>query len=369
MSTLRTSTIFLLLTALLGVTLAGCASATPTATQAPASAVATQAPALAAATQAPALAAATQAPTSAAATQAPTSAAAASTKHYTIGVSTNALANLHNENLFNWTQADIQKDGDTAVMVNANGDAVQQLKDIEDLIQRHVNVLIVQNGDVAALASGIKEAAAANIPVVSVETGYTPGVVVELDTNEFVIGATIAGYLSAQIGDQGKVATIYHTDVHSIRVRGYEIEAVEKEYTGLQVVAHHRSIFPGTTDDAYAWMQTVLLAHPDIVAVFCSQDLEAIGVARAITAAGRKDIITIGVDGEPDALQIIKDGGPIIATVIQDITQESNLSADAAHKLAAGQSLGTKVIFIPFTFVTKDNVDQFLSTATPTATP
>lgn len=339
MKTLKTSIIFLLVAILVGISIGGCSQPTPVATNAPQPAQ-------------------TTAPVDQTNTQ---SQPADSGKHYTIGVSTNALANAHNQNLFSWTQAAIEKRGDTAVMVNANGDAIAQLKDIENLIQRKVNVIIVQNGDKAALASGIKKAADAGIPVISVETGYTPGVVVQLDTNEFVIGATIAGYLAAQIGDTGPVATIYHGDVHSIRVRGYEIETVLREYTDLKEVAHHRSIFPGTTDDAYAWMQSTLIAHPEIKIVLASQDLEAIGVARAITAAGRKDIFTIGVDGEPDALRIIKDGGPIIATVIQDIHQESDLSAEVAHKLADGQTLPTKVIFIPFNFVTKDNVDQFLT--------
>lgn len=278
----------------------------------------------------------------------------------TIGVSTNAISGEHNRKLFDTTEAEIKATGNTAVMVNANGDPTKQVADIETLIQRKVDALIVQNGDQAALATVIQQAADAGIPVVSVETGDVPGVSVYVSANEFIIGATIATYLSAQIGNEGEVAVMYHNNHPAIRTRGLEIEAVLKENTGLQNVAYHQSVWPGTTEDAYSAMENILAAHPNIVAVFCSQDLEAIGVARAIQAAGRNDIITIGVDGEADALQIIKEGGPIIATVITDVPQESKLSVEAAIRLANGETLASRVIFIPFNFVTKDNVDEYI---------
>lgn len=277
-----------------------------------------------------------------------------------VGVSTNALANEHNRKLFDSTQAILEELGHEAIMVNANGDAVQQLEDIENLIQSGVDALIVQNGDKEALGSGILQASEQGIPVISVESGDAEGVSVHITPNEFIIGATIASYLAGQVGNEGPVATIYHSDNHAIRTRGYEIETVLREYQGLQEVAHHRSVFPGTTEDAYAWMESTLLAQPEMVAVFASQDLEAIGVARAIQAAGRDDILTIGVDGEQDALRIIEEGGPLIATIIQDVEQEAELSVDAAVRLAIGEELGSRVIFIPFDFVTKENVDEYL---------
>lgn len=282
---------------------------------------------------------------------------------YKIGVSQNGLANLHN--LIQWTEttAYLKTLGQTAVMVNAGTSAAQQVTDIQNLIQQKVDALIVMNGDTAMLTPVIAQAAAAGIPIVSEEAGTVPGASVVVGANEFVIGATIAAYLANQVGDTGKVATVYHNDNHAIRTRGAEIEAVLKEF-GMQSVGHVQSIWPGTTENALTGMQSILIAHPDIVAVFCSQDLEAIGVSQAIEQAGLKGkIITIGVDGELQSLQSIAAGGPQIATVVEDIKGEADEAVDAAVKLAGGQQPTSKVLDVPFTLVTKDNVGPFLQAA------
>lgn len=279
---------------------------------------------------------------------------------FTIGVSTDALSNEHGRQLFDKTKEYIEAAGHKAVMANAMGQAVEQMRDIENLLESQVDVLIIQNGDTDGLASVIRKAADQGVPVVSVETGDVDGVSVSIAPNDFVIGATIASYLSGQIGNAGKVATFYHNNHPAIRTRGLMIEAVLKENRLLENVGHHNTIFPGTTEDAYNAMESILIAHPDIKAVFCSQDLEAIGVARALQAAGRNDVLTVGVDGEVDALNIIKDGGPIIATAVFDVDKEAQLSVDAAIKLAKGEAPESRVIFLPFTLVTRENVDQFI---------
>lgn len=276
-----------------------------------------------------------------------------------IGVSINALANIHNQHMFQYTEEAIRAAGHVPVMVNANGLAVQQVSDIENLIVQRVDVIIVQNGDTDGLTNVVQEADAAGIPVISMESGWIPGASAMFALNDFEIAAVLYGMLAGEMGYEGKVFTINHNDHPAIRARRNVQDAVLREYTNIQNVVTITSTFPGTVEAAYRGVESALLAHPDVKAIWATFDLEAIGAAQAVRAAGRDDILIVGVDGEADALQMIKDGGPIIATAVGDIRGAAQRAVEVAEQLAAGEEVQA-FYAIPFTVVTRENVDEFL---------
>jgi len=65
----------------------------------------------------------------------------------TVGVSINALSNINNQTMFELAEKKLKAAGFKTAMVNANGHAVQQSADIENLIQQGVDIIIVQNAD------------------------------------------------------------------------------------------------------------------------------------------------------------------------------------------------------------------------------
>ena len=71
----------------------------------------------------------------------------AKTGSLTIGISTNALSNIHNRHMFEGLREEAEGRGHTVVTANANGDPTQQANDIENLVQAGCDVIVVQNAD------------------------------------------------------------------------------------------------------------------------------------------------------------------------------------------------------------------------------
>jgi len=91
--------------------------------------------------------------------------------------------------------------------------------------------------------------------------------------------------------------------------------------------------------------------------VFCGNDTMAIAAAGVCNAAGRDDIIVIGIDAIESAINMIENG-EMNATIWQD----SNLQATTAAEMLIELIKGEKVdhyIEIPNTLITKENVDKW----------
>ncbi|MCM3760601.1 sugar ABC transporter substrate-binding protein [Alkalihalobacillus oceani] len=276
-----------------------------------------------------------------------------------IGVSINAIANIHNRHMFEYAEQAIKEAGHEAVMVNANGHAVQQVTDIENLIQQGVDVIVIQNGDTDALFNVVQEASSQGIPVISQESGWIPGSSAMFAMNDFEVASSLYMMLAAEMGYEGEIITINHNDHPAIRARRNVQEAFLKEYTNIQNVNTVTSGFPGTVEIAYRGVENALAANPDVKAIWATFDLEAIGAAQAVMAAGRDDILIVGVDGEQEALELIKNGGPIIATVVGDLKSTAQNVLEVAEGLAYGEEVN-RFWGIPYEIVTKENVDKFL---------
>ena len=170
---------------------------------------------------------------------------------------------------------------------------------------------------------------------------------------------SIYSMLAGEMGYEGEVICLNHNDHPAIRARRNIQEAILKEYTGIKKVANITTGFPGTVELAYKGVESALQAHPNVKAIWATFDLEALGAAQAVKAAGKKNILIVGVDGEIDALKSIKEGGPIIATVVSDLKAMAKNAVEVSEKLVKGDPV-KKFYPVPFTVITKENVDQFL---------
>lgn len=81
----------------------------------------------------------------------------------------------------------------------------------------------------------------------------------------------------------------------------------------------------------------------------------------ALQALGKNSdhVLVAGVDGTPDALQMIKNG-KMVATVFQDAKGQGEGAVQAAVKLAKGENVESNVD-IPFQLITKENMAKFTS--------
>ena len=286
--------------------------------------------------------------------------ATASSEDIFVGISINALDAINNQQTFEMMQEKCEAAGFEYSATNANGDAVQQSTDIENLVQMGCNYIVVLNGDTDGLTGAVQEAVSKGVKVISVESGYIDGISAYFAKNDFALGSAMYMMLASEMGYQGQIICTGHTGHPAIRARVDVQEAMLKEYTGIEQVTFVTTGYPGTTELAYNGCETALQQYPDVKSIWCTFDLEALGAAQACEDLGMKDVKIIGADGELDVLYMIKEGKYIIATSVADLEATTN---DVISTISELHEKGTTEMFheMPFIFITKDNVDEYIA--------
>ena len=106
-------------------------------------------------------------------------------------------------------------------------------------------------------------------------------------------------------------------------------------------------------------MDAMLLANPGdgaINAVWAAWDEPGIGANLAIEAAGRKGIVIAGIDGNPQAIDLIKGCTAYIGTVRQGFGQMAEITAEQLGKVLGGGAVDADELFAPVELITRESL-------------
>lgn len=233
----------------------------------------------------------------------------------------------------------------------------QQIQIVEDILIQGIDVLVISPCGAKELSPVMRQAHDSGVPVVVSDTDADfPEKVTFVGTNNIVGGGLAGDYIVKRLGGQGKVAIIAGIMGHQTamdRVKGAQ-EAFDAA-PGIKVVAMQ----PANWERALGMtvMENILSTHPDLDAVFCCNDVMAMGAYEAILA-DRANAFIVGFDANDEALRSIKAGG-IAATVAQNAFNIGKFSVEAAIQKAKGQEV-PKRIDTGTELVSTENVDKYL---------
>ncbi|MCW0315914.1 D-threitol-binding protein [Pantoea ananatis] len=257
-------------------------------------------------------------------------------------------------------QKEMQKDGVKGQVEDAKGDVAQQLQQVQNFIGQGVDAIIVAPVDTNAVKPIIDQAAKAGVALVFVNRKPQA----QLGDKMAFVGSDseLAGRLQMEAlakatNGKGNVAILLGDLANeSTRERTKGVEAVVAKYPNIKVVQKQTAKF--SRNDAVDVVSNWMTAGDDINAIASNNDEMAIG---AIQALGKNDkhILVAGVDGTPDALQMIKNG-KMVASVFQDGKGQGEGAVQTAIKLANGEKV-QKIVDIPFQLITKDNYTKYTS--------
>lgn len=235
----------------------------------------------------------------------------------------------------------------------------QQVAILEDQILRGVSALVVAPAGTAEVIPVLAKAKASGIPVLLVDTDAPwPGKLSYIGTDNRLGGKLAGEYIVRALGGRGKVAVIrgiLGVAAHEDRVAGFQ-EALARA-PGIHVV----TIQPANSERALAMtvMENILTSHPDIHAVFATNDQMALGAMEAIAARNLTGkIILVGFDATREAVRAVK-AGQMHAVVAQHPFEMGKRAVEAAVRVLRGESI-EKRIDTGTTLVTRDNADDFL---------
>lgn len=250
-----------------------------------------------------------------------------------------------------------EENGVELIVTDAQDDPSKQLTDVENLVQKKPDLIIIDPADSDAIVAAIETANEKNVPVITIDRAANDGEVVSHIGFDAIHSGNIAGdYLAKALNGKGKVVEIMGimgTNVAQNRSKGFN-EAVAKN-PDMKIIAQQAADFDRAK--AMSVMENILQANPEIDAVYASNDEMALGALEAIEAAGRLDKITlIGCDAIDPSVAAIKEG-KLEATIAEPPFFLGKNAVQTALKVLNGETVEKNVI-LDSTLVTKENVND-----------
>ena len=257
----------------------------------------------------------------------------------TIGYLLSDLSNQFFTTLEQGIKARCEELGVEVVGYDSGNDAANDMTNMEDLINLGVDIILYNPVDSDAGEAVVELANAAGIPVVTIDRGVNGGEVVCHIASDNVYGAELAAqYIVDLLGEEGgavaevqgmagaSAATDRHTGFDNVMGAAENITVVSSQI--------------GNWDRTQAMtiMENVLTFNPEVKAVFCANDVMALGVVEACQANNRDDIIIVGFDADDDAIAAIQEG--TMKGTIQQLPETMGVTGvDVALAYLAGEEV------------------------------
>jgi ribose transport system substrate-binding protein len=239
-------------------------------------------------------------------------------------------------------EEEVKKLGGTAISSDGENDMMKQIADVEDMLAKGIDGLILNPRDAQGLVPVTKQCTKAGVPVVIIDSSIDPSAdyVTVVQSNNTANGQKVGEWFADTFGDKTPHIALLSGEQGNL-VGGW------------------------TTEGGLKAMEDLLTAHKDIDVVLGENDSMVLGAIKAIKEAGKqpmKDIFVFAAaDGQKEALQAIKEGAygatglnnpKLVATTGVDILVK------AVHKQLPANF--PKISYTEPAAITKDNVDKYI---------
>ncbi|EGP55886.1 ABC transporter, substrate binding protein (ribose) [Agrobacterium tumefaciens F2] len=204
--------------------------------------------------------------------------------------------------------------GADVVVTDAGHDVAKQISDVEDMLQQKIDILLLNPTDSAGIEAAVHAAKAAGVTVVAVDANANGPVDTFVGSKNRDAGYQSCKYLGDALGGKGEVAILDGIPVVPILQRVEGCKAALAEFPEIKLVDTQN----GRQDRSVALgvVENMIQSRPNLAGIFSVNDGGAMGALAAIQGSG-KDIKLTSVDGAPEAVKAIADGGPFIETTAQ----------------------------------------------------
>ena len=238
----------------------------------------------------------------------------------------------------------------------AESDIQSQISQIEDQLSKKIDAMALAPTDPNALKPVVEEARKQGVGVVFIDTkGINDGVTF-IGTNNEQGAKLAADYICKNIEKGSEVAILQGIITQSTGKARAEGAHNGLSACGLKVVAEQPADWD--TAKAQSAMENILTGHPNLKALFASNDNMALGAVQAIKSAGLSGkLLVVGFDANPNAAAAVL-AGDMAATVAQNPKNMGRLGVENALKVKHGEKIEA-VIDTGTVLVTKENAAQY----------
>ncbi len=233
----------------------------------------------------------------------------------------------HNAAKFSLITNGIKNETDTAAQINI----------VEQMIDTHVDAIVLAPADSKALVPVVKKAVDAGIIVVNIDNRLDTDVLQSKNLNVPFVGPDnrkgaekVGDYLAKKLkaGDEvGIIEGVSTTTNAQQRTAGFK-DAMAKAHAKIDSVQSGE----WEIDKGNAIASAMLNQYPNIKALLCGNDNMAIGAVSAVRAAGKQGkVYVVGYD-DIDAIKPMLKDGRVLATANQYAAKQAVFGIDTALK-------------------------------------
>ena len=246
-------------------------------------------------------------------------------------------------------------------VLDADGSTDKANSAFANFVSRGADVIVDMVFPATSIATGLKSAEDAGIPVVTWGSGMADGVWYTNGSG----GPTATDVIKKMIEDidgEGELLALTYHEGQVARDREAILDELLADYPDIEVTKNEVNI-PGTLQNAMEYANAWLASRPadgTNYAVWGSWDDPALGAISTLKQMGRTDVKVYGQNGNADALQAILDG-TMTATSWQSGYDEGIAAMEAIHEiLEKGEEFEKTEEVVPVVVVTADNIEKFI---------
>lgn len=278
-----------------------------------------------------------------------------------ISIMTPYLSSVTTNQMVENLQAGLEKEGAEVTVIDTANDFSKLASRIEDVVTAQTDGIILVSADPSQLENQLQEAFDANIPVFGCDSGFIEGMQVNATSDNYQMGQLITDYLFNDLmGGEGNVIALTHRPHPGVVKRCEAFDDVIATNDKISLITEQHIPAEQPINDAQDTVENLLLSNPEkgsITAIWCGWDEPAIGATQACMEAGRDEILVVGVDGNEQAVDLIKQGTNLKATVKQNFDGMADIVLEQMKLLYTGKEIEKGDMYADATLITQENAE------------
>ena len=258
-----------------------------------------------------------------------------------ISVMTPYLTSVTTNQMAGYIKEDLEAEGAEVFVIDTANDFAELASRIEDVVSSGTDGIVLVSADPNQVANQLQDAFDADIPVFGCDSGFIDGMQINATSDNYQMGELIVRYLFDDLmGGKGTVIALTHRPHPGVVKRCEAFDDIIKEYPDIKLITEQHVPAEQPINDAQDIVANLLTANPDkdsITAVFA--------VKRFVT----------GVDGNEQAVEMIKDGTNLKATVKQNFEGMADIVCEQMDKYFAGEEIEKGEMYAPAELITQEN--------------
>ncbi|PCF96169.1 substrate-binding domain-containing protein [Vreelandella nigrificans] len=258
-----------------------------------------------------------------------------------------------------------EKYPDVSFTVLSANSGTAQVSNVEDLMIRNLDALVILPYNPATLQSVISEAYAEGIYTVVVDRELeTPAQDVFLAGNNPGLGEQAARFIAEELNGEGNILVLEGPPIPINSQRVDAFNRVMEEHPGINILASQNTDW--NPQRALSVTEDLLGSNPQVDAIWAGDDDVLVAALQAIEENQRDDIqLVVGGGGSQAVIEMIRDDHPMVkGTVTYPPNMIASAIALAVHGVK-GERLGDMYHGVPSRvilaadLITADNVEEF----------